>query len=39
MGVIITHGHHDHIDGAGIIVRKMKIPVYIHKDNFLCVIS
>jgi len=34
MGIVITHDHHDHIDGAGIIARKLKIPVYIHKANY-----
>ncbi|MCG2761397.1 MAG: MBL fold metallo-hydrolase [Candidatus Delongbacteria bacterium] len=34
MSIIITHDHRDHIDGAGIIARKLKIPVYIHEDNF-----
>lgn len=34
MGVVITHDHSDHISGAGVLSRKLKIPVYIHKDNF-----
>ena len=34
MGIIITHDHHDHIDGAGVIARKLKIPVYIHRANY-----
>lgn len=34
MGVVITHDHHDHIDGAGVIARKLKIPVYLHKANY-----
>jgi len=35
MGIIISHDHADHINGAGIIARKLKIPVYIHKENYL----
>lgn len=35
MAVIITHDHADHINGAGIIARKLKIPVYIHRENYL----
>ncbi len=34
MGVVITHDHSDHIGGAGIISRKLKIPIYIHKENY-----
>ncbi len=34
MGIIITHDHHDHIDGAGVTARKLKIPIYIHRANF-----
>lgn len=30
-GLIITHDHVDHISGAGIISRKLKIPVYASK--------
>ena len=33
--LVITHDHIDHISGAGIIARKLKIPVYIHKENYL----
>ncbi len=32
--VVITHDHSDHIKGAGIIARKLNIPVYIQKDNY-----
>ena len=35
MAIVITHDHHDHTDGAGVIARKLKIPVYIHKENYL----
>ena len=34
MGIVITHDHSDHIGGAGILSRKLKIPVYIHKENY-----
>ncbi len=34
-GLLVTHDHIDHISGAGIIARKLKIPVYIHKENHL----
>ncbi|HXK50006.1 MAG TPA: MBL fold metallo-hydrolase [Clostridiales bacterium] len=33
--LVITHDHIDHISGAGIIARKLKIPVYIHKENYM----
>ncbi|MFO7810133.1 MAG: MBL fold metallo-hydrolase [Candidatus Delongbacteria bacterium] len=32
-GLVITHDHSDHINGAGVIARKLKIPIYIHKEN------
>lgn len=31
--IIITHDHGDHIKGAGILARKLKIPIYLHKEN------
>jgi phosphoribosyl 1,2-cyclic phosphodiesterase len=27
-GVVVTHEHHDHIQGVGALARKLKIPVY-----------
>ena len=33
-GILITHGHSDHISGAGIISRKFEIPVYMTKEVF-----
>jgi len=33
--LVITHDHIDHVSGAGIIARKLKIPVYIHRENYI----
>lgn len=33
-GIVVTHDHSDHIKGAGILARKLKIPIYIHEDNY-----
>ena len=33
-GILITHDHTDHVSGAGVIARNLKIPVYIHKGNY-----
>jgi phosphoribosyl 1,2-cyclic phosphodiesterase len=33
-GIVVTHDHSDHIKGVGILARKLKIPVYIHEDNY-----
>ena len=33
-GIIITHNHRDHICGAGIIARKLNIPIYISRPNY-----
>jgi phosphoribosyl 1,2-cyclic phosphodiesterase len=33
-GLIITHDHDDHISSAGTIARKLKIPVFIHRENY-----
>ncbi|MCD4796717.1 MAG: MBL fold metallo-hydrolase [Candidatus Cloacimonetes bacterium] len=33
--VIISHEHHDHINGAGIICRKLNIPLYITRMTYL----
>lgn len=32
--IIITHSHHDHISGAGIIARMHGIPLYMSKETF-----
>ena len=33
-GILITHEHTDHIQGAGILSRKYKIPIYITKESY-----
>ncbi|MDA3813780.1 MAG: MBL fold metallo-hydrolase [Candidatus Cloacimonetes bacterium] len=33
-GVVVSHEHSDHIRGAGIICRKLNIPLYITKDTY-----
>ena len=33
--LLISHEHHDHIMGAGIICRKLKIPLYITEQTYL----
>lgn len=33
-GILITHEHTDHIQGAGIISRKYNIPIYITKESY-----
>ncbi|MDP8210596.1 MAG: MBL fold metallo-hydrolase [Candidatus Stygibacter australis] len=35
-GVVISHEHSDHISGAGIICRKLDIPLYISPDTYAC---
>lgn len=30
-GVLISHGHSDHIKGAGVMSRKFKIPIWLNK--------
>ncbi|MBC8436923.1 MBL fold metallo-hydrolase [bacterium] len=32
--LFITHEHADHIAGAGVIGRKVGMPIYIHKDSY-----
>jgi phosphoribosyl 1,2-cyclic phosphodiesterase len=32
--LFITHNHRDHISGAGVIGRKLNIPVYISRPNY-----
>ena len=32
--IIITHSHHDHISGAGVLARRFNIPVYMSKDTY-----
>jgi len=34
-GVLISHEHSDHIQGAGIICRRLKVPLYISEDTFI----
>jgi len=33
-GILITHGHSDHISGAGVISRRFGIPVYITNEVY-----
>ncbi len=33
--LLISHDHHDHISGAGIICRMMNIPLYINESTYL----
>lgn len=33
-GILITHEHSDHIQGAGILSRKYNIPLYITKESY-----
>lgn len=33
-GILITHEHSDHIQGAGILSRKYDIPIYITKESY-----
>lgn len=33
-GILITHEHTDHIQGAGIVSRKYNIPLYITRESF-----
>ena len=33
-GILITHEHGDHIQGAGILSRKYNIPIYITKESY-----
>ncbi len=33
-GILVTHDHSDHISGAGTLSRKLKVPVYIHEENW-----
>ncbi|MBW2993082.1 MBL fold metallo-hydrolase [Candidatus Woesearchaeota archaeon] len=32
--IVITHSHHDHTAGAGVISRRYNIPIYISKKTF-----
>lgn len=33
--IVISHEHNDHIKGAGVLSRKLKIPVYISERTFM----
>lgn len=33
-GIIITHEHHDHISGAGVLSRKFGIPLYLTQEVY-----
>lgn len=33
--VVLSHAHHDHVAGAGVISRRYGIPLYLTKDVFL----
>tara|TARA_Y100000310_G_C20526944_1_gene736529 strand:- start:482 stop:1096 length:615 start_codon:yes stop_codon:yes gene_type:complete len=33
-GIAITHGHNDHISGAGVLSRRFEIPVYMSKEVY-----
>ena len=33
-GILITHEHIDHIQGAGIISRKYNVPIYITEESY-----
>ena len=33
-GIIITHSHHDHICGAGVLARRYNIPLFMSKETF-----
>jgi phosphoribosyl 1,2-cyclic phosphodiesterase len=35
-GLLISHEHSDHISGAGIMCRKLDIPLYISPDTYAC---
>jgi len=35
-GLVISHEHSDHISGAGIICRKLNIPLYISQETYAC---
>src|SRR3989338_5282072 len=32
--IILTHSHHDHISGAGILSRKYNIPLYLTNEVY-----
>jgi len=33
-GILVTHSHHDHIAGVGVLARRYNIPVYITKPTY-----
>lgn len=34
-GICITHEHHDHISGAGVVSRRCKIPLFANEGTFI----
>jgi phosphoribosyl 1,2-cyclic phosphodiesterase len=32
--VLLTHAHHDHLSGAGVLSRRYDVPIYMTKDVF-----
>ena len=32
--LLITHEHNDHVAGAGVMARKLKIPLYCNQNTF-----
>jgi len=35
-GIVISHEHSDHVNGAGIISRKLNIPIYFSEQTYSC---
>ncbi len=33
-GILITHAHHDHITGAGVLSRRFEIPLYMAEETY-----
>ena len=33
-GIVITHSHHDHISGAGVLARRFNIPLWMSKPTY-----
>lgn len=32
--ILITHNHRDHIGGAGVMARKLGVPIYLSRENY-----